>query len=272
MKRLLLIACIATSAAAHPSVGIVVDSRGNIFYSDLRQVWRIAANGAKGIAVPNVHTHELYVDLSDNVYGEDVHYNGEQLNTWTSRAWKRSPDGRVVNVVPAHTGFNENYGFVHDARGNMFVVRRDQQTTSIVKCSPGCSAFGVHHFENIRFMTSTPSGTLYVVDLVDIVKVTPEGRATVIARNLSSKRENHQVLGVWTDREENVYVADYGDRVVKRIDKQGKVDIVARSGFSWAPSGGTFDKNGDMLVLETRIAVGDETRVVRVSGICCHRY
>lgn len=273
MKRLLLIALLATSASAHPAVGVVVDSKGNIFYSDLRQIWRLAANGALGIAVPNVHSHELYMDANDNLYGEHVWYNGERLNTWGSRVWRRSPDGRVVDVVPPHGGFNENWGAVHDAAGNIYIVHRpNQQTTTLIKCAPACRPFSSHHFENIRFMTATPSGTLYIVDLVDLVKVTPDGRAIVVARNLSAKRENHQVLGVWTDRYENVYVADYGDRSVKRVDKQGHVDVVARSSFPWAPSGGTFMRNGDLIVLETKVTVGDETRVVRVSGTCCRQY
>jgi hypothetical protein len=147
----------------------------------------------------------------------------------------------------------------------MYVVRRpDQHTTTIAKCSATCVPFGEFRFENIRFLTATPSGTLYVVDLVDVVKIAPSGRASVLARNLSSKRENHQVLGIWTDRAENVYVAVYGDRAVKRIDKGGGVTVVHRSSFPWAPSGGTVDRNGDLLVLETKMSVGDVTRVVRV--------
>jgi hypothetical protein len=265
MKRLLLAVLFAVSASAHPGVGIVVDSRGNIFYTDLRQIWRIAANGATGVAVPNVHSHELYVDKDDNVYGEHVWYNGEQLNTWGSRVWKRSPNGNVVDVIPTHAGFNDRFGFARDAAGNMYVVRRpDQNTTTIAKCAATCIPFGAFRFHNIRFLTATPPGTLYVVDLVDIVRVAPDGRATVIASNISSKHENHQVMGIWTDRDENVYVAVYGDSVVKRIDQRGRVTIVYRSSFPWAPSGGTFDRSGDMLVLETKMNVGDVTRVRRV--------
>ena len=46
MKRLAAaIVLVAASAAAHPGIGIVADSRGNIFYTDLKQVWRIAPDG-----------------------------------------------------------------------------------------------------------------------------------------------------------------------------------------------------------------------------------
>jgi streptogramin lyase len=30
---------------AHPGVGIVMDSKGNVFYTDLKQVWKIGRNG-----------------------------------------------------------------------------------------------------------------------------------------------------------------------------------------------------------------------------------
>jgi hypothetical protein len=42
--RLLFIGLVAIaplSAVAHPSVGIVEDSAGNVFYTDLEKVWRI---------------------------------------------------------------------------------------------------------------------------------------------------------------------------------------------------------------------------------------
>ncbi|MEO6584619.1 MAG: hypothetical protein ABIO05_09860, partial [Ferruginibacter sp.] len=55
-------------AYGHPGIAIVKDSRGNIFYSDLTQVFKIT-NGKITVVVPNVHTHELYIDAADNLYG-----------------------------------------------------------------------------------------------------------------------------------------------------------------------------------------------------------
>ncbi len=262
MKRLLLIALFATSASAHPGVGVVVDSRGNIFYTDLEQVWRIAPNGATGVAVPNVHTHELYLDAHDNLYGEHLWYNGEKLNTWGSRVWRRSPDGRVVDVVPAHAGFNDNFSFLRDHAGNSYFARRDKN--SIEKCSATCTTLARAPFHDIRWMTVTANGTVYLIDVVDLVRITPDGRVMTIARDLSAKRDRHQVMGVWTDANENVYVADYAGRAVKRVNHRGEVSVVERSSFPWAPSGGMFARNGDMLVLETMIGPGTRARVRRV--------
>jgi hypothetical protein len=49
-----------------------MDSRGNFFYTDLSHVWKIAPSGAKSIALRGVHTHELYLDREDNLYGEHL--------------------------------------------------------------------------------------------------------------------------------------------------------------------------------------------------------
>jgi hypothetical protein len=122
MKPLLgLLLLVTATAFAHPGIGIVVDSKGNVFYTDLSHVWRIAPDGTKTIAVANVHTHELCTSTNRTLlYGEHLWYNGDALNTWGSRVWMRSPDGKVVDVVPSHPGFNDGFSFVRDAAGNSY--------------------------------------------------------------------------------------------------------------------------------------------------------
>ena len=68
---------VLSTAQAHPGVGIVQNSRGTVFYTDLKQVWKITPNGEKSVAVPNVHSHELCLDADDNLYGEHLWYEGE---------------------------------------------------------------------------------------------------------------------------------------------------------------------------------------------------
>src|SRR5258706_14893452 len=68
MKPLLGLALLlaALTASAHPPVGIVADARGNIYYSDLAQVWRLSPDGSRTVVVPQVHTHELVLDAAGN--------------------------------------------------------------------------------------------------------------------------------------------------------------------------------------------------------------
>jgi hypothetical protein len=62
----------AAAAEAHPGVGIVQDRRGNVFFTDLRQVWGITAGGRMSVWVPGVHTHELCLAAEDSLYGEHL--------------------------------------------------------------------------------------------------------------------------------------------------------------------------------------------------------
>ena len=55
MKRLLLLllSLLPVAVGAHPGWGIVLDRQGNVFYTDLENVWRIDAAGRKTVAVAN---------------------------------------------------------------------------------------------------------------------------------------------------------------------------------------------------------------------------
>jgi hypothetical protein len=119
---------LCATAEAHPGVGIVMDSRGNVFYTDLSHVWKIAPGGAKSIAVRDVHTHELYIDREGNLYGEHLWYEGDRTKKWGHRVWKLAVDGRLSDVIPAREGFLQNYSFVRDGRGNMYWAERGAQT------------------------------------------------------------------------------------------------------------------------------------------------
>src|SRR5690606_18864547 len=96
---------IAVCVIAHPGVGIVMDSNGNVFYTDLKQVWQIDPKGKKSVVVRNVHTHELYMDEQDDLYGEHLWYNGEKLDTWGHYVWKEAVDVKFEKIIPDREGF-----------------------------------------------------------------------------------------------------------------------------------------------------------------------
>ncbi|HEX3068389.1 MAG TPA: hypothetical protein VHX14_07425 [Thermoanaerobaculia bacterium] len=257
----------AASALAHPSVSVVVDSRGNVYYSDLTQIWRVAPDGTRSIAVPHVHSHELYLDASDTLYGENLWYNGEALKTWGFSVWKRTSGGRISFVLPPRNGFNEVFSFVRDAAGNQYFAVHDKN--EIRKRSPDGRVITMARaaFKDMRWMTVTPNGIVYLIDSLDLVRVTPDGKVTTIARNLSSHAlfgdDRHRVQGLWVDRAGNVYVAASAEREVKRVTPSGRIDVVARSTFPWSPSGGTVAPNGDLWVLEYSITNQQRVRKVR---------
>ncbi len=107
MKGILTISILllAFGIVAHPGVGIVMDSKGNVYYPDLKQVWKINTQEKKSVVVLNVHTHELYIDAHDNLYGEHLWYNGEKLDTWGHYVWRYSAGGTFEKIIPERGAF-----------------------------------------------------------------------------------------------------------------------------------------------------------------------
>jgi hypothetical protein len=246
-------------ARSHPGVGIVMDSRGNVFYTDLVHVWRVGTDGRRTIAVPNVHTHELYLSPGDTLYGEHLWYEGEASNRWGHYVWRRLPSGRVETVIPTREGFLTGYSFTRDAGQNMYWIARGPVTV-VHRRSPDGRVTTVPATSNLRSWGWTlvaPSGVIYVADGGDLKRIDLRGQVTTLARGLITRsisqfhvRDQHAVMGLWLDRAANVYAAIYSGRVIKKISPNGRVTIVARSSTPWSPAGGLVAANGDLWVLE----------------------
>jgi hypothetical protein len=245
------------AAAAHPGVGIVQDARGNIYYTDLVQVWKIAPDGQKSVAVPAVHTHELYLDPAGNLYGEDLRYESA-TETWNDRVWMRSPDGRMRDVIPRRTGFLSDYSFVRDRNGVMYWAESGTAPT-IKKRAPNGPVVTIASsgLRLVSWMTALPDGTVYFMDAGDLRRIAPNGRITTVVMKLTSKvpppaavSDRHYHMGLWTDATGRVYVAIAGEGVVMRVDAAGKPQVVARSTAPWSVSGGLIDRDGKLWLLE----------------------
>jgi len=256
------------SAFAHPGIGIVRDAQGNVFYTDLARVWRIDPAGRKTVAVPNVHTHELALDAQGNLYGEHLWYEGEKIDKWGYRVWRRSPDGKISDIIPAREGFLRDYSFVRDAAGATYWVDReprvvfhktkaDGRTSDLAACTD-C--------RNVRWSALATDGTLLFTDAGDLRAVAPNGAIRTLAKGLQKPKNAQLLMGIWTDAQRNVYVADYDARAVKRIAPDGKVGIVARSTAPWAPTGGLFAPDGTLWLLEGSVTNAVRVRCLRPGG------
>jgi len=281
IPRLLLLGVAAAAPLlAHPPVGIVRDAAGNVFYSDLEQVWRIAPDGSKSVAVPAVHTHELALDAAGNLYGEHVWYEGEKTDRWGHRVWVRHPDGRIEDVYPARSGFRTDYQFTRDARGNHYWIDRANPSTvrrrsfdvpggreAIVATLPPAIDGA-----SIGWMTVAPEGTIFFTAERDLYRVAVDGAVRPLAAGLGTTSGSrpaatgkHVLMGLWLDAEGRVYVAAWGEGNVKRVTQTGKVEVFAHSTWPWGPTGGVFAPNGDLDLLET--SVTSAVRVRRIAAV-----
>ena len=72
----------------------------------------------------------------------------------------------------------------------------------------------------------------------------------------------HNLYGIWTDKDENIYVAVLGGQVVKKITANGKVSNVVYSSGLWSPDSGLFDDDGNLWLMESNIL--NEVRVRKI--------
>jgi sugar lactone lactonase YvrE len=260
MKQLLcflVLTMFGATAQAHPGVGIVADSRGNVFFTDLKQVWKITPDGKLTVAVPDVHSHELCLDAKENLYGEH-YWHDSQTKKWMRRVWCLKSDGGLTEILTAREGYLRDYGFVRDRMGNMYWLDRGETLVLKRRSPDGTSTpHGAAALHNAEWMTVATDGTLFLMDGGDLRRVSPDGKVTTVAARLSdmeippvgvSERNYH--MGLWTDADGKVYVAVARERLVLRLEPGGKPEVVARSQEPWSPSGGTFDHDGKLWLLE----------------------
>ena len=278
MKSGLVALLLLTSAAtawAHPGWGIVQDSRGNVYFTDTRQVWRVSPDGKVAVAVPNVHTHELWIDADDNLYGEHLSYNASAPQPWKHRVWRRRPNGSVTDVIRTRDGFLSNYSFVRDRAGNMYWAERGGVTVIKRRSVNGSiSTHAAADFQSVERMTATEDGTLLLMDAGNLRRVSPTGVVTTIVTALSGLgrpaaevgRPNYH-MGLWTDREGRVYVAAAAEGLVLTVERGRQVRVAARSTAPWAPSGGLIARDKALWILEYDTANAVRARRIDRAGM-----
>lgn len=248
---------------AHPGTGIVLDRQGNVFYTDLTHVWRIAPDGRRKIAVRDVHTHELAIDTLGNLYGEDSEYLGG--DRYRHRIWRRAPDGRITDVIPWTAGFWSNYGFARDAQGNGYYTHCPEQRCEIRRRAPDGRITRVAPASRFRhpfqWIAAAPDGTLHAVIDGGITRISPDGRFHRLASGLGE-----HPMGLTVDSTGVIHIAVSGARTVVRIAPDGRTRVVARSAAPWAPSGVARAPDGTLWILEYSTSNTARVRRLRPNG------
>ncbi len=274
MKRFLIsnfFLLLSFAIAAHPGIGIVKDSKGNVYYTDLKQVWKILPDGSKTTVVRGVHTHELYIDENDNLYGEHLWYNGESKDTWGHYAWRLNNTGELVKEIKPTEGFLTNYSFARDSFGNMYWVERFNTSRIMKKSRTGeITKLIEGKFGFIGWLSCTKNGSLYFTENNKLHKLSASGKLETLANNIGSKStdftmmgRNYDSYGIWTDEADNIYLAMIDSKNVIRIGNDGKVETIINTNSSWTICSGIFDNNGDLWVLENSIT--NEVRVRKIT-------
>ena len=236
---------------AHPGVGIVMDRHGNVFYTDLVQVWQITPGGRRSIVVPSVHTHDLAIISGDILIGEEVRRAG---GGWQHRIWQRTPDGRITDLIAWQDGFWQDYGLNRDRAGAMYSVQcpekvcvirkrgRDGRTTILAR--------GTQFNYTVNWLAVSPTGVVFFNDGPDVRKIDERGTLSTVAAGLAPPGNQNALMGLKHLPDGGVYVAVPSRRSILRVGANGETSTVAQSPEPWAPSGMLRAPDGKLWILE----------------------
>lgn len=270
----------ASGAIFRYPIGLAVDNHDNVFVADydnnmIREITQsgtvttFAGNGSVGStdgpaksasfnepnSVAAVSNGGLYVcDFSNNKI-RLITSNGN-VSTIAGSAEVGNKDG-----VGAAATFNFPTGIIADLAGNIYVA--DKSNNLIRKITPsglvstiaGNNLAGFKDgmgtsasFYRPQNITIDRSGNLYVTDYSNhaIRKIDPAGNVTTIAGNGKPGTVNgtgrqasfNYPSGIVTDSFGNIYVTDFGDNTIRRIDASGNVTTFLSSANTSIPLGG----------------------------------
>src|SRR5688500_1114232 len=227
-----VLACflLTSEAQAHPAWGIAVDRQGQVYFSDLKTIWKIDTQGIVSVFRAEGHTHDLNVDEAGNVYGE---------HDFTA-IWKMTPTGGFSYLYAPMDNPPRGISLWRDRDGNMYSVEQNnhlKRETLLLKRTPdgkvGVLAGGSYghadgqggqaKFSNIVGVAFGPDGSLYLSDGSSVRKITVDGTVTTLARNIMVESASGKpvgassLFGIAVDAQINVFAADYGNRRVLKI-------------------------------------------------------
>ena len=280
----------AIVARAHPASGIVLDSKGNIYFSDLETVWRVDPSGKLTVfrdGLGGRHVHELAIDRDDNIYGADISYVSEK---WVSSVWKMTLDGNLTYLLEPTSDPPRGMSIWLDNSGNMYWVDQNNHTktqTLLLRRTPtgevttlAGGAYGHAdgrgadaRFGSIGGTTFGPDGNIYLTDGSSLRKVAMDGSVVTLATDLSARSSQDSptlfssghgsLAGLTVATDGTVFVADSGNRRLLKV-ANGKVETVFRSEPPFFPTGAFETKGGDVYVLEVGLTLPNVTSGPRV--------
>jgi sugar lactone lactonase YvrE len=246
------------------------------------------ADGAANIASFN-NPIGIAIDASNNIFIADLGNNiirkvtqDGTVSTWAGSGTIGFNDGPGKSAT-----FNGPDAITIDHSGNLYVsdnhntIRKISPTQDVttfagnVHTSPGfANGTGIEANFNLTVSLAIDGAdNIYVADYSDnmIRKITPGGVVTTLAGQLNSGSQNgsasattfNKPLGVASDAAGNVYVADNGNSLIRKIAVSGEVTTLAGSGAVGAVNGNNLqasfnDLHGIAVDAKGNVYVGDE--------------
>jgi hypothetical protein len=281
----------AESVRAHEGWGIVVDRKGQIYFSDIptNTIWRITREGKLEAFLSDKHSHALALGEDGSIYGTQEHHAAA-----VGHVWRITPDGSVSNIfTPAPDSPLNLHPFTIDREGNIYstnsisfpnqsdkaMLLKAATDGNVTVLAGGIRGYrdgrgGQAQFSGIDGMAWAADGTLYVTDGVYVRRVTMNGVVTTLGEGgLTSPSYGEDLMGLTVSPGGSLYVADYSQRRLLQLMHDGNIRIILESGLFWSPTG-VAAVGEDLYVLEHLrmplvilgdIGVGAYARVRKVS-------
>ena len=269
------------AATAHPPYSLVEDRQGNVYFSDLETVWRLAPDGRLERFRPRAgdsHVHELALAPDGAVEGDSNRYDASTQTYWTA-VWRRTPNGREIWVMRWTTAPPKGMGLLQDKHGNRYTAQwrsNDDRRTMLFRRTRGGKVELLHGDARAaaRFRQSAPSsiggmawladGSLVFADSRVLRRFTPGAPLATLYQG----GPGANFRGVAAAADSRVLAADMGRREVVAVSADGRADILYRSPPEWLPTA-ALQARGRLLVLEANAdpyQYQDRVRVVAVRG------
>jgi hypothetical protein len=276
-------------AWAHPAWGIVVDRNNQVYFSDLETIWKIDAQGKLSVfraGVSGKHTHELAMDESGNLYGEELTYEPATQRFFSS-LWKMQPAGNFayllaptndppkgMSIWRGRDGNTYSASWKSNAEHETLILKRtpDGKVVTLLGSPETADKFRQVVLYSVGGMAFGGDGALYVADGASIRKVVMSGSVKTLAHNLAPENSSDssagkgaatRLLGIAVDGQDNIFVADHENRRVLKMTPDGKVATLVRAEAPWSPAGVAF-RNGSLYILEYGFTPPNKTHGVRV--------
>jgi hypothetical protein len=281
--------CAAATAIAHPSSGIVVTERGEVFFVHSgRGLARLTPPDSGGTNSTSRPSQLTYFHRSRGGHWLCLDPNGSFSRTQPKHFERVTPDGVRPAILFADGGapiavgrdgnlyYASNWagGEEHDPGG--LTVSRLAPDGRLSHVSPSLKESLANLDEGVTGLAAGPDGLLYVASPGSIFKLKLDGTMTPLAGAArgaarSSPRDDPTVpdcdedlppnwrapgfRGLDVEADGTVYAAATGCRCVVKITSAGKVGTVLKSERPWNPTGVAL-RAGDVYVLEWTNANG----------------
>ena len=252
LLRILVWTLVLSGALAHPGSGIVVDSQGNVFVSDInRGLLKFSPDG-KVTVVMKEAGHWLALDAG----AKFARMEFEKSNHWPRWFKRRNPPGAGLALVS-----DGGSPLVIHRDGNLYYVCNDERMIpgglqigrlspdgKLALVAPGMKA-RVAELGGIKGLASGPDDSLYVVCPGAVLKVKLDGTFTTVKHPVvapdcdrflpPNTPPAHEpfLSGLAVSSRGDIYLAATGCRCVLKLDSEGRVSTVLKAESPWSPTG-----------------------------------